>query len=242
MEMYRAEAGEQTEVDGLCDCISHVSFGNDTKTIAHIQAKQRFALLCSSHCSTPIGTRLSDRWKHPPIHQRLLKLGKQDMAEQPPAALLKRKSFLPRASGVSNVSVPYTQWCFSSNGREEMKLHQVQCTVRRNRHIPSQHAQPWRICCLCISIWGGWDFLGSKEKKRCEEFNPICWKATQNLLQPEKDILNRKIGENENKEGSSGESFFLVIGNVHSERTTGNKNDHQEWRTQGKELRSQHPE
>ncbi|EOB00076.1 hypothetical protein Anapl_17406 [Anas platyrhynchos] len=40
MEMYRAEAGEQTEVDGLCDCISHISFGNDTKTIAHIQAKQ----------------------------------------------------------------------------------------------------------------------------------------------------------------------------------------------------------
>lgn len=60
MEMYRAEAGEQTEVDGLCDCISHVSFGNDTKTIAHIQAKQRFVLLCPLHCSTPIGTRLSD--------------------------------------------------------------------------------------------------------------------------------------------------------------------------------------
>lgn len=97
----------------------------------------------------------------------------------------------PWASGVSNVSAPYTQWCFSSNRREEMKLHQVQCTVRRNRHIPSQHSQPWRIHCLCISIWGGWDFVGSKEKKGCEEFNPVCWKATQNLLQPEKDILNR---------------------------------------------------
>ena len=53
-----AEAGEQTDVGGLCDWISCIFFGNKTKTIVWIQATGRFPTLHLSHQTTPTGATL----------------------------------------------------------------------------------------------------------------------------------------------------------------------------------------